>query len=409
MKKPLIFLAIVFSVLAFGLLTFELQAFAFEVNVDEASQTTEAFKKVKEKEVYSAKISVVGDMMVHEWQLDDAYDKKSDSYDFNYTFEMIKKYIFNSDYAIGNLETTFAGKEKVFATYPTFNTPDSFGEAIKNAGFDLVTTANNHSNDKFDEGILRTLDVLGKLNLEHIGTYRSEKERDEILIKDINGIKFAFLSYSYGTNGISLAKGKWYSLNLLNEELITADIKRAKALNPDFIVVLPHMGNEYETEANETQKKWVETMFKAGADIVLASHPHVLQPMEFVNVMDEDGTERKCFVIYSLGNFVSSQRTQPRERSIILNMYFEKVEGEKAVIKDVSYVPTWVKFVSKKGAYDIKVLPVYDTIEEINMGVDTDLRPKDIQRVKQVSKEIHNIYNGQLSEFEGTYGEYFIR
>ncbi len=359
-------------------------------------------------EVYSAKIAVVGDLMVHEWQFRDAYNSKTDGYEFDYCFEEVKKYLQDADLTLGNLETTFAGKEAGYSFYPTFNAPDSFGQALKNAGFDLLTTANNHSNDKKEPGIVRTIDVLDELELDHVGTYKTQEARDEIIVKDINGIKIAFLSYSYGTNGIPLTKGKWFLVNLLDREQIKVDIKRARALNPDFVVVMPHMGNEYQQYPAQDFKDWAQFMFESGADVVLASHPHVLQPMEYVDIENPDGTVRRCFVIYSLGNFISSQRTKPRDEGIILNLNFEKVEGEKAFIKSVSYIPTWVKWKNKAGAYDIKVISVYDTLSAYNRGENVDLPKGSIDRLRQVHKEISKIYLNKDISAEEMQNEYIF-
>ncbi len=329
------------------------------------------------------KISVVGDLMVHDEQM--YFAKKSENeIDFNSSFRFIKPYLENADLTVGNLETTFAGKEVGYSFYPTFNAPDEFGQALKNAGFDLVTTTNNHALDKMEKGVLRTLDVLDTLGIDHVGTYRSFNERDNIYIKEIDGIRLAFLSYTYGTNGIPIPQNKEYLINVLNEGLIQADIKRAKELKPDFIIVLPHMGVEYDTLPNSSVKNWVNIMLDAGADIVLASHPHVVQPTEFIEKVDENGEVRTCFVAYSMGNFISSQRTLPRDTGIIVNLEFEKKGRDKAVIKNADVVKTWVKFKNAKGAMDIAVLPVEDTLLQYESGQDIDLRQKDINRIKEI-------------------------
>ncbi len=356
--------------------------------------------------VYSAKIAAVGDLMLHEWQFNHARNSSTGEYEFDDCFEEVKEYLQDADLTVGNLETTFAGKEAGYSFYPTFNAPDSFGQALKNAGFDLLTTANNHSNDKKEKGIVRTIDVLDELGLEHFGTYKTKEARDEIIVKDVNGISFAFLSYSYGTNGIPLTQGKPYLVNLLDREQIKADIERARALNPDFVVVMPHMGNEYQQYPGREFKDWAQFMFESGADVVLASHPHVLQPMEYMDIEDADGTVRRCFVIYSLGNFISSQRTKPRDEGIILNLYFEKNEGEKAYIKNVSYIPTWVKWKNKAGAYDIKVISVYDTLSALERGESVDLPKSSIDRLRQVHKEISNIYLNQEVSLKEIKNEY---
>jgi poly-gamma-glutamate synthesis protein (capsule biosynthesis protein) len=282
---------------------------------------------------------------------------------------------------------------------------------LKDAGFDLLSTANNHCNDKREAGLLRTLDVLDKIGLDHTGTFRTALEQDVITIKNINGIRFAVLSYTYGTNGIPLVAGHDFTVNLLDKDLIYDDIQRAKAQNPDFIIVMPHMGVEYAQKPGQEQRDLVRFMWESGADIVLASHPHVLQPMEFETVIDDDGTERLCFVDYSLGNFISSQRTLPRDAGCIVNLYFEKTKSEKAYLTYVSFIPTWVQFMNVSGAYDIKTLPVFDALSAPDGKFSEDdpgIRPKDIARLKNVQAEVTKIYLGKSVPLESMRSEYFV-
>ncbi len=338
--------------------------------------------------VHTAKLLFVGDLMVHQPQMDAAFVKDSGDYDFDYCFSKVKPYLEDADLTIGNLETVLGGEKIGYSDFPMFNSPDQLGFALKRAGFDLLTTANNHCNDKKEAGLLRTLDVLDSLALGHFGTYRSQEERDTIFVQEVNNITFAFLSYTYGTNGLPLTAGKDYLANIMDEELIRADIARAKALNPDFVIVMPHMGNEYELTPAQTFKNWVSMMLNAGADVVIASHPHVVQPMAFMDVEVPEGGSRQAFVAYSMGNFVSSQRTQPREAGLMLNLYFEKVGNEKAIIKEASYMPTWVKFTTAAGGRDIIILPVTDTLRAMEAGENVDLRQKDKDRVRAVHKEL---------------------
>ena len=328
-------------------------------------------------------LNAVGDLMVHVEQVSSA--KTSDGYDFNRSFEFIKDYL-KADLTVGNLETVFGGAQSGYTGYPAFNTPDAFAAALKNAGFNLLTTANNHSNDRGETGVLRTLDVLKEAGLESFGTYRTQESRDTIFIKNINGFKIAFLSYTYDTNGIPTPAGKDYLINRISGELIIADLKKAKSLKPDLIIVMPHTGVEYATAPSDYYKKLLRTMVQYGADIVLASHPHVLQPTEFVEVTERDGTKRTAFIAYSLGNFISSQRTRPRDAGIILHFTFEK-SGGKTTIKEVAFTPTWVKYLNKAGNYDITVLPVAEALNASNEGEAPELRARDAERLAEVLGE----------------------
>jgi poly-gamma-glutamate synthesis protein (capsule biosynthesis protein) len=318
---------------------------------------------------------------------------------------LIKPYLSGADFTMGNLETTLNGYEAGYSGYPRFNSPDAFAQALKDAGFDFLTTANNHCNDTGEAGILRTIQELDSIGLGHTGTFTSPEARDDISVVDVKGIRLAILAYTYSTNGLPVEDGYGWSVNILDRGVIKADIARAKALQPDLIIVCPHMGVEYAEAPSETYRDWAQYMLQCGADVVIASHPHVLQQAGYETVTDADGTQREGFIIYSMGNFVSSQRTVPRDEGIILNLHIEKTAGQRAVLKDVSFIPTWVEFVNAAGSYDIRVLSVYDALK--GLGDNTPgLRQKDVARLQEVESEITNLYLGKsvpLSEIQNEY------
>ena len=203
----------------------------------------------------------------------------------------------------GNLETTFAGEDRGYSGYPTFNSPSSLGEALKNIGIDVLSTANNHSMDKRESGLISTLDALDEIGIAHTGTYRSKEEQDTILVKDVNGIKIAFLAFTYGTNGIPVPEGKEYLVNLIDEELILKQIELAKAENVDVICASMHWGVEYVQKQNSEQESLANLLFENGVDIIIGNHPHVVEPMEKRTITLEDGTEKDVFVVYALRKF----------------------------------------------------------------------------------------------------------
>ncbi len=203
----------------------------------------------------------------------------------------------------GNLETTFAGEARGYDGYPRFNSPAELGVAIKNIGIDVVSTANNHSMDTNESGVIATLDELDKIGLSHTGTYRSKEEQDKILIKEVNGIKIAFLSFTYGTNGIPVPSGKSYLVNLIDEDLMLKQINLAKKEKPDIICVSMHWGIEYSQKQSKEQEKQAEFLFKNGVDIIIGNHAHVVEPMEKRTITLEDGTEKEVFVVYALRKF----------------------------------------------------------------------------------------------------------
>lgn len=359
-------------------------------NNKKETENTETKEEIKEEVIQekpittTASFSVVGDIMVHSYQYEEAYNSETKTYDFSHNFTEVKKYFEGKDLVIGNLETVFAGEEVGISDYPCFNTPDSFLDTLKDAGFNLVTTANNHCMDKGKNGLLRTIQKLDEKGISHVGTYASQEESEETLIKEINGIKFAFVSFTYGTNGINVPDP--YLVNVMSEQLVKEKIQKAKAENPDFVVVMPHMGNEYELYVRDVFKNWADLMFESGADIILASHPHVLQPMEMRTLTDKNGNQKTGFIIYSLGNFISSQTTPPRNAGVILNMDFEKTDGI-AKIKKISVVPVWTQFRIPSGRNYFQVRSVYDIITMPEEQQKTDVRPKDLNRVRDIHYE----------------------
>ena len=351
-----------------------------------------------------ATLTFTGDIMCHSYQYNEAYDASTGTYDFSHNFTDMKKYFDEADLVVGNLETVFAGADVGISDYPCFNSPDAFADAIADAGFDVLTTANNHSMDKRMDGVLRTLDVLDERGMDHIGTYRSAEERENILIRDVNGIKIAFLSYTYGTNGIPVPES--WLVNPLDEELIKSDIARAKALEPDMIVVLPHMGNEYEEYVRDTFKNWAHMMLEAGADIVVASHPHVLQPMETVELADDDGGTRTGFIMYSMGNFISSQTTPPRNASILLNIDIEKTWQGETYIKEVSFVPIWTQFQNANWQNHFVVRSVYEMLTLPEDQLSATVRSKDIPRLREIHFETTKTLLGEDIPLEDIRDEY---
>ncbi len=366
----------------------------------------EEVEEIEEPQTHTLRLTAIGDIMCHSWQYNEAYDSETGKYDFSHNYQDMKRYFDQADLVVGNMETVFAGTENGCSDFPTFNSPDAFAQAAKDAGIDLVTTANNHCMDQREAGLLRTLDILDAVGIDHVGTYRSQEERDRILIKDINGIRIAFLSYTYGTNGIPVAQS--YEVNLLEEALVKADIAAAKAKNPDFIVVLPHMGNEYETYVRDTFQNWADLMIEAGADLVLASHPHVLQPMEMKTVTNPDGSTREAFVIYSLGNFISSQTTPPRNASILLQIELEKTDGEPGVIRNVSFVPIWTQFRNVAEEDHFIVRSVYEMLTLPQEELNATVRQKDIARLKEIHSETTSLLLQQDIPLENIQDEYLF-
>lgn len=311
----------------------------------------------------------IGDIMCHNSNFKDAYNSETKTYDFSYVFEDIKSYIQEADIAIGNLETTFAGEKVGYSGYPTFNTPEQLAQNLVDLGLDVVSTANNHSLDKNYAGIEGTINELDKVNLSHTGTYKSKEDQDTIITKNVNGINIAFLSFTYGTNGIKVPKGKEYCINLIDENLMLDQIAKAKELNPDIICVSMHWGEEYKLKQNKKQEQLADFLFKNGVDIILGSHPHVLEPMEKRTVTLEDGTTKDGFLIYSLGNFMSGQVAENTMNTIILQLQITKhVDTGKLTIDKVSYVPIYMYNRGDNQPKKFKILDINKMITAYENG-----------------------------------------
>lgn len=350
------------------------------------------------KEDTNIKMAVIGDIMCHNSQYKDAYDQKTNTYDFSYVFEDIKEYISSADIAIGNLETTFAGKERGYSNYPRFNTPEQLATNLKDFGIDVVSTANNHCMDTNYTGLVSTLKYLDEAGISHTGTNETEEQQNQILVKDVNGVKIAFLSFTYGTNGITIPVDKSFAVNLIDEDLILRQIKLAKEQNPDLICVSMHWGVEYQLKQNQEQEKLKDLLFNNGVDIILGSHPHVLQPMKNETITLDDGSTKDCFVIYSLGNFMSGQTKENTRSSVILNIDITKSgETGKTKLNKVEYIPIYMYKSSTKVNQKYKILDIEKALADFESDKD-----------KTIGQTTYMILKNELNKIRKTMGEDII-
>lgn len=300
-------------------------------------------------------ISVVGDLMCHSVEFKYARTAP-DSFNFNPFFKYIKPYLQKSDFLFGNLETVLAGKEKGYTGYPDFNSPSQFLAPIKNVGFNLITTANNHALDKGSKGLLRTIEELKKYDLNYEGTFSSKEDRDSIRIYNIKGIKTSFLAYTYGTNGHSIPKGEKYLINIIDTTQIKNDILKARKDGAEIVIIYFHFGQEYVRAPSKYQKEVVEKTIQYGADIIIGGHPHVIQPVNFFKTIN--GKLDTGFVAYSMGNFLSNQRWRYSDAGVVLTIHLTKnFSTDSIYISRVSYLPTWVFKGKTKLGNEYLILP----------------------------------------------------
>ncbi len=399
-KRRALLLILIAIVIIFGIA--ELQKLFKNIIEKNGQVATQNTQNETEEEVVPEDItinmSVIGDIMCHNTNYEDAYNSDTDSYDFSYVFQDISKYFEGDDITIGNLETTLAGKEIGYSSYPTFNTPEILATNLKDLGVDVLATANNHSLDKGYVGIENTIAELDKVGIAHTGTYTSQESSEQYLVKDVNGINIAFLDYTYGTNGIAIPSGREYCINLIDKDKIKSDLDNLKAMeNVDIICVMIHWGTEYRLTPTDEQEELANFMFENGADIILGGHSHCLEPMEKRTITLEDGTTKDGFIIYSLGNFMSGQNKAYTRQSVILQLQITK-DGEtgKITIDKVDYVPIYMyNYSSPKGAHNFKILDIESEISKYESG-DTSIGSSLYSTLKTELGQIQEILGPEI-------------
>ena len=371
-------------------------------------------KEMKKKLNSSIRISYVGDLILLKQQVISAFDEKKNKYDFNEMFKYTKEHFHKSDLSIGVFEgPTAGGQKKDYSTsnygdgIPLYlNFPDEFVEAVKNSGINFVTTANNHLLDKGIKGAMRTLDILDKYNISHIGSYRNieEKKNKELQIINVNGVKIAFLAYTkyvnyhlvnklyenynYLTSFIPNEKNKKYK-ELLQK--IKNDVQKAKDSKADLIAVLLHMGTQFLHKPDNFQQKWNKIFTELGVDIILGDHPHAVQPIEFVN-------NNKTIIVNCPGNFANSYINKDGDATAIIDLYIDK-ESKKLIGSSV--IPMYT-YQLRKGFFI--ALPIYNVIKKIKFN-DT-INESDMKRIKEVQELSTNVIIGKKVPLHNVQEEY---
>lgn len=297
-------------------------------------------------------VSIVfaGDAMQHIAQVNSA-KRAGDLYDYNECFTEVKDYVSSADYAVVNFETTLGGKP--YTGYPCFSTPDSYADALAAAGFDLFLNANNHTLDRGYKGLIKTIETLDKKDIPHIGTYvnKSSREMSVPYIKNIKGIKIAFLNYTYGTNGIKPTNG--VKVNYIDTLQIKQDIVKSREVGAEVITVAIHWGEEYNLLPNRSQKKLADFLCNQGVDLIIGGHPHVIQPME---IRHSEKYNKDCLVVYSLGNFISNMKTTDTRGGAMVKVILERDVLGKVKIKTANY--SLVFTLQPDGKHNYRVVPV---------------------------------------------------
>lgn len=326
--------------------------------------------------VNTIEIVATGDILIHKEILETQYNSETDEYDFNNNFKYIKEYLEKADLAIGNLETTLAGAENYgFSGYPSFNSPDSLADAMKTAGYDVIANMNNHCLDRDVNGYYRTRKTLVDKGFDVIGTRESVDDK-RYIIKDIKGIKVGVISYGYtmtveggnfGVNGISIPHDLLQLMNYYHPDTLESDMLNMKEQielmredGAEVVVFYMHWGDEYELEPNDIQKQIAQFLADEKVDIIFGTHPHSLQPIDMIQ--SSDGSSDTA-VIYSMGNFLSSQRTERignpyTEDGVIVSVKVNKDMVTNKITVDIpTYIPTWVNWYGKDDKLFYEVVP----------------------------------------------------
>jgi len=305
-----------------------------------------------------------------------AYNYNTKRYDFSPIFRLVKNHLSNSDITIGNFEVTTAGKKYPYLGYPSFNTPDSVLSTLKNCGFDLLFTANNHCLDYGFKGLQRTIRQIKKHGINNTGTSNNPNKR--FVIKQIKGIKIGFMAYVYGINGWeNLKKRNLLSryINIINPKHIKQNINHAKKMGCEYVIVSLHWGTEYQQEITPKQQKLVQSMFAWGADIILGSHPHVIQKAERYTYGGRDK-----YVIYSMGNFISNMSEKTVGNSLTEDGVLVKIKLRRLrtsgniIIERIHYIPTWVKRINIGKNFKFTIIPIADFLKKPNLKKKLRLR-----------------------------------
>ncbi|MEW6574485.1 MAG: CapA family protein [Bacillota bacterium] len=333
-------------------------------------------------------IAAAGDLLMHMPLVNSVRELETGKYNFSQVFAPITSYLKLPDYTVANLETRLAGPAYGYRGYPLFNTPADLAQHLRSSGIDMVTTANNHSLDCGWRGIVTTLDNLDAAGLAHTGTYRSPAEKAAPFTVNIRGIRIAFLNYTATTNGLPLPKGKPFAVNILDPQAVIEEAYAARKQGADVVVAMLHFGAEYQRHPDESQRELAARLCANGVDVIIGSHPHVVQPIEIVTV-NRDGDLRTCVVAYSLGNFVSNQRQRYADSGIILYLHIVKGTAGTSV-RGVEYLPVWVQRSNVSGRWQFRVLPVTPAIP---VSTDPALTTADKQRMAQVWEELFTHLN----------------
>lgn len=277
-----------------------------------------------------ATLLFAGDAMMHQAQID-AARMADGAYDYSGCFDAIAPIVGTADYAVVNLETPIGTHN--FTGYPCFNAPASYVDALREAGFDLFLTANNHTLDRRDKGLLHTLTVLDSAHVDHIGTYRDKAARAAVLpmVRNINGFKVGFLNYTYGTNGFEV-KGD-VVVDYIDHDRIDADVRMLREAGAELIAACMHWGEEYVLLPVASERRHADFLRRCGVEMIIGGHPHVVQPLRLASDRYAPGR----VTVYSLGNLISNMKTRDTRGGAMAEVRLRRDSVGKAYVDTAFY------------------------------------------------------------------------
>ncbi|MEQ8237058.1 MAG: CapA family protein [Syntrophomonadaceae bacterium] len=365
-------------------------------------------------------IAYVGDLILLQDQVRNAFIEDEHDYDFSPMFEYAAKYLSGADMAMGVLEGPLAGGEAGYSTgnYDDglnlyLNFPDSFVSAIKNSGIDFVTTATNHVMDQGIEGAYRTLEVLENQGLDYTGSFRDQAERETVKLIELKGLRIAVLAYTFGSNYVA-PQYFWqetpYLVPVLAEPggeyfqtaqaKVREDFERAQSRQPDLIIVMPHMGTQFTHVPDDYQRVWNEIFIQSGADIILGDHPHSVQPIEYRKATSAIGVAKQVLIVNCPGNFANSYTEHEGDASAIVEIYLRPEDGK---VVGTSVIPMWTQS-PLDSLY--RALPIYDLIKDPRLR--GQMSTFEMTRISEVQQIVTDVMLGARLSLDQLQERYFL-
>ena len=357
-----------------------------EQQLENTKQVSSKIEKIDE----TISLIALGDNLLHMPVINDG-KKEDGSYDYSHIFKNLQPMIKDADVAIIGQETVFGGQDLGYSGYPLFNSPSDMGKTLVNEGFDIVLHASNHVLDKGKKGLLNTINFWKDYpSVTVLGVNETEEEYNDVEIIEVKGARIAVLNYTYSTNGIPIPSDMPYMVNMIDRQKIEKDVIFANE-NADFTIAFMHWGTEYSTKPDSMQKELSSLMCSWGVDLIIGSHPHVIEPVEWIE--SENGN--KMLVYYSLGNFVSRQLEAINLLGGIAKINFH-YDGEKVTIKDDAFMPIVTHYDSNYSSFGVYPLKEYSDDLAKDHGVRFHNGNVSVKRYRDMVDKVFDGYSANI-------------